>query len=620
MNEEIPIFFAVDDNYIPFLGVTLESIIENSSDDYLYSIKVLYIKISKENIKKIKKLEKENFKIEFVNLSYYIDSIKDKLYTRDYYSKATYFRLFLPNLYTQYKKILYLDCDIVVNRDVAELYNIDISDNLLGAIPDERIAITPIFREYAERVLGCKSYKNYFNAGVLIMNLEEMRNFKFQEKFMYLLEKYTFSVAQDQDYLNRICKGRIYYIDMLWNKMPVGRKNIEPKDIKLVHYNFAQKPWHYESVMYEDFFWKYAENTEFIEEIRKMQNEYSEEEKEEDKKKENQLIELAQLELDCVGNDAKKTSRWNTINNYLKIFRKSNDLIKQSEDRLAILEEISRLEKEGNFFVDPEKDPPTMPLMPGEVDYLAQMQEQKEKMTSKLKTTVANTIGFGFLIEILRKNQLIIKEIHGIENINNLTTGAIFTCNHFNPFDVFAVESIFFSTTQKRKKLYKIIREGNYTNFPGFYGYLFRNSNTLPLSSNPKAMIEFVRAVDTILSEKDYILIYPEQSLWWNYKKPKMLKIGAYKMAAKNNVPIVPIFITMKNSDIIGSDGFPINEYHIHIEKPICPNGNLSVKENSIIMRRQNFNCWKKIYEKFYNKPLEYTTSEELSPLKQLEE
>ena len=369
MNEEIPIFFAVDDNYIPFLGVTLESIIENSSDDYLYSIKVLYIKISKENIKKIKKLEKENFKIEFVNLSYYIDSIKDKLYTRDYYSKATYFRLFLPNLYTQYKKILYLDCDIVVNRDVAELYNIDISDNLLGAIPDERIAITPIFREYAERVLGCKSYKNYFNAGVLIMNLEEMRNFKFQEKFMYLLEKYTFSVAQDQDYLNRICKGRIYYIDMLWNKMPVGRKNIEPKDIKLVHYNFAQKPWHYESVMYEDFFWKYAENTEFIEEIRKMQNEYSEEEKEEDKKKENQLIELAQLELDCVGNDAKKTSRWNTINNYLKIFRKSNDLIKQSEDRLAILEEISRLEKEGNFFVDPEKDPPTMPLMPGEVDY-----------------------------------------------------------------------------------------------------------------------------------------------------------------------------------------------------------------------------------------------------------
>lgn len=95
----IPIFFAVDNGYIPFLGVTLQSIIENSSDEYLYEIKVLYTNISKDNIKKIMKLEKDNLKIEFVDLNYYIDSIKDKLYTRDYYSKATYFRLFLPNLY-----------------------------------------------------------------------------------------------------------------------------------------------------------------------------------------------------------------------------------------------------------------------------------------------------------------------------------------------------------------------------------------------------------------------------------------------------------------------------------------------------------------------------------------
>ena len=133
-------------------------------------------------------------------------------------------------------------------------------------------------------------------------------------------------------------------------------------------------------------------------------------------------------------------------------------------------------------------------------------------------------------------------------------------------------------------------------------------------------MIEFVRAVDTILSDNDYILIYPEQSLWWNYKKPKQLKIGAYKMAAKNNVPIVPIFITMKNSDIIAGDGFPINEYHIHIGKPIYPDTSLSIKENSESMKKQNFAYWKKVYEKFYNKPLEYTSSEELSPLKQLED
>ena len=614
MKKEIPIFFAVDDGYVPFLGVTIRSIIENSSNDNLYKIYVLYTKINTDNISRIKKLQQNNLTIEFVDLNYYIDSIKEKLYTRDYYSKATYFRLFLPKLYPQYDKALYLDSDIVLNADVAKLFNIDIGNNLVGAIPDEIVGFTPIFREYVERVIGCQTYKHYFNAGVLVMNLKQMREFKFQEKFMYLLEKTTYSVAQDQDYLNRICKGRVHYINVVWNKMPVGRKSIKPKDIKLVHYNFAHKPWHYETVLYEDFFWGYAEKTEFISEIREAQKSYTDEAKKEDNEKMTKLLELAQFEIDCVGNDKKKTPRWKKVNQMLKEYRKSNDLIRQSEDRLAILEEISKLEKEGKFDIDPEKDPPTIPLMPGEVDYL------KEKMKSKLKTTVANTLGLGFLKEILRKNQLIIKEVDGIENINNLETGAILTCNHFNPFDVFAVETAFLGTNKKKKKLFKVIREGNYTNFPGFYGYLFRNSNTLPLSSNTKTMIEFVRAVDTILSDNDYILIYPEQSLWWNYKKPKQLKIGAYKMAAKNNVPIVPIFITMKNSDIIAGDGFPINEYHIHIGKPIYPDTSLSVKENSESMKKQNFAYWKKVYEKFYNKPLEYTSSEELSPLKQLED
>ena len=610
----IPIFFAVDDGYIPFLAVTIESILENASEENFYEIKVLYTNISSDYMKRIKKLEKDNLKIEFVNLNYYIDSIKDKLYTRDYYSKTTYFRLFIPSLYPQYDKALYLDADIVLNADVAELYNIDIKDNLVGAAPDEVVGFTPIYREYVEKVVGVSSYKHYFNAGVLIMNLKALREFNFQEKFLYLLEKVTFTVAQDQDYLNRICKGRVYFLDVVWDKMPVGRRTIANQDIKLVHYNFAQKPWHYETVLYEEYFWKYAEKTDFIDQIRKEQSAYSDEKKAIDDEKGRKLLELAQFETDCVGDDRKRPSKLKKINEYLASFRKSNDLIKKSEDRLAILEEIARLEKDGKFDVDPEKDPPTIPLMPGEADYL------NEKIYSKVKTTIANTIGYGFLLEMLRRNQLIIKEIYGIENLENIETGAMLTCNHFNPFDVFAVEMAFMQAKLKRKKLYKVIREGNYTNFPGFYGYLFRNSNTLPLSSNVTTMMEFVKAVKTILNnDKDYILIYPEKSLWWNYKKPKKLQNGAYKIAATNGVPIIPIFITMKNSDKIGSDGFPILEYYLHIEKPIYPDAKLSVKENVEIMKRKNFKVWKNIYEKFYNKPLEYTTiPEDLSPLSEL--
>ena len=120
-NKEIPIFFAVDDGYCPFLAVAIQSLIDNRSEEYKYLIKVLHTNISDENKKRITKYERTNVDIEFVNLTYYIEKVKNKLYTRDYYSKTTYFRLFLPNLYPQYDKVLYLDSDIVILDDIAEL-------------------------------------------------------------------------------------------------------------------------------------------------------------------------------------------------------------------------------------------------------------------------------------------------------------------------------------------------------------------------------------------------------------------------------------------------------------------------------------------------------------------
>ena len=122
----IPIFFAVDDGYIPFLAVTLESLIENSSKEYKYEIKVLYTSVSEENKNKILKYESKNFNIEFVDLNYYIEEIQEKLHTRDYYTKTTYYRLFIPNLYPQYDKALYLDSDITILGDISELYNEDL--------------------------------------------------------------------------------------------------------------------------------------------------------------------------------------------------------------------------------------------------------------------------------------------------------------------------------------------------------------------------------------------------------------------------------------------------------------------------------------------------------------
>ena len=282
--------------------------------------------------------------------------------------------------------------------------------------------------------------------------------------------------------------------------------------------------------------------------------------------------------------------------------------IPKAPDRLEILKLIEEYEKEGKFDVDPEKDPPTIVLTPGQVDYL------RKKYLSKVKTAVAYTVGKQFFDAMLRNNKLIIKKINGIENWNELKTGAIVTCNHFNPLDCFTVEKVFRDTVhyQNKKYLYKVIREGNYTNFPGFYGFLMRNCYTMPLSSNKHVMMEFLDAQKEALQSGDYILLYPEQSLWWNYRKPKPLKDGAYKMAIKNNVPILPIFITMEDSSIIGDDGFPIQEYTVNVFPAIYPSGGLTDRENAINMRRENYELWKNCYEEFYKKPLEYSTDKEV--------
>ena len=302
--EVIPIFFAVDDGYIPFLAVTLQSIVEKSKEEYYYVVKILYTNISEENKEKINKYKRENIEIEFVNLNYYIEKVKDKLYTRDYFSMTTYFRLFISNLYPQYNKAIYLDSDIVLLTDVAELYMQDIGDNLVGAVPDDIIQQNEVYQEYVEKVVGVASYKNYFNAGMLIMNLDELRKHNFQEKFLYLLENVKYSVVQDQDYLNRLCKGRVKIIDYAWNRMPIMGKR--EGEINLIHYNLGSKPWYFDDILYQEYFWKYAEKTEFYNEIKAIGAKYTDEDKEKDDANSAKLIELAQKETECVGDDRNK--------------------------------------------------------------------------------------------------------------------------------------------------------------------------------------------------------------------------------------------------------------------------------------------------------------------------
>jgi 1-acyl-sn-glycerol-3-phosphate acyltransferase len=276
--------------------------------------------------------------------------------------------------------------------------------------------------------------------------------------------------------------------------------------------------------------------------------------------------------------------------------------MEKSAHKLELLRRIADLEKKELWYLDVEDDPETYPLMPDAVDYL------NEKLSNKIKSKIANLCGTRFFEKMIKNRQLILKEVRGIENFTAVKGGKIVTCNHFSVGDNYAVWKAL-CDHMDGKLLYKVIREGNYTNPPKPFGLFMRHCNTLPLSSQLSTMKKFMQAFATLLKRGETILIYPEQGMWWNYRKPRPMQDGAFTLAVRNKAPVVPIFITMEDSDVLDGDGFFVQEYTLHILPAIYPNPALSSAAAKEDMKNKNYEAWVKVYEEFYQKPLVYGES-----------
>ena len=270
----VPIFFSCDDNYIPFLATAVRSITDNSSEDNAYIIRVLNSGLKKSNVDKIRAMQTENVSIRFTDVSRKIEPFAKMLNLRDYYTASIYFRIFIPAMFPEYDKAVYLDSDIVVLDDIAKLYQTDLKSKMLAAVSDDVIASRPEFIDYAELGCGIK-HKKYFNSGVMLMNLKLMREADVEGRFSHLLNTYHFNtVCPDQDYLNVICKDKVFYLDKGWNKMSIDR-NYDGVP-KIIHYNMFNKPWQYDGIFYGEYFWEYARKTDFYDDILTIKNNFGE--------------------------------------------------------------------------------------------------------------------------------------------------------------------------------------------------------------------------------------------------------------------------------------------------------------------------------------------------------
>jgi len=197
-----------------------------------------------------------------------------------------------------------------VNEDIAKLYFTNIGEKLLGAVTDESVMAADVFREYVKKHVRMKKAEDYFNSGVLVMNLEKMREEKIKDQFINLLCKYNFkTVAPDQDYLNFLCRGKIHYLDRGWNKHAIAENEIENKDLYLMHYNMFNKPWKYSGVQNEELFWNFASKTSFAEFLENYKQKYNDRKKKKDGEAAKKLLSSAKTIAESNGISFRKKGK-----------------------------------------------------------------------------------------------------------------------------------------------------------------------------------------------------------------------------------------------------------------------------------------------------------------------
>lgn len=187
-------------------------------------------------------------------------------------------------------------------------------------------------------------------------------------------------------------------------------------------------------------------------------------------------------------------------------------------------------------------------------------------------------------------------KVKGKENLKGLKS-AVVTCNHFYMFDCLTVRYAL-----PFRKLRTTAAEFN--NRRGFLGDMMRAGGMMPFSSNFKALKNMDKAITHYLNNKTFVLFYPEQAMWNDYKKPRPTKKGAYTVAVKNNVPILPMFITMKSRGKFDKDGNEKYHFIVNIGKPIYPKEELSFQENVKYLQDANFENNKRVYRDFYKEEI----------------
>jgi lipopolysaccharide biosynthesis glycosyltransferase len=286
-NSSIPVVFSANDFYVPYLATVMQSVMDCSSRERDYSLIVLTRDITEENKALLQSMVQnaKHFTLTIIDVTEMMEKYED-LYISNHIKIETYYRLLVQDILPDIDKILYIDCDTIVKTDVGELYDIDIDGYYLAATRDADNAALyykePDRKEWSDHILGIKEPYNYFQAGVMALNLKLFRE-EFTVKYLMDLAASRDWHFHDQDVLNYLCKDKVKLIDYAWNfvfdleetwsrsanviaKGPhfVYEEYMKARENpKIIHFSWNNKPWHSPGLHLAHEFWRCARETPF---------------------------------------------------------------------------------------------------------------------------------------------------------------------------------------------------------------------------------------------------------------------------------------------------------------------------------------------------------------------
>lgn len=294
----VPVFLTINSAYAPYAAAAIHSLTQYANPNRYYKVIILHDGLNLVNRWRLRNLVTRNVALQFKKMSrsLYLKAVvayctRRKKGAADFFSAAVYYyRAFIPLLFPIYKKAVYIDSDVILRGDIGELFDIELGDNVLAAMVDPKVSVIPEFRDYVDNAVGVP-HDEYVNSGVQVMDLRKMRKMKYLSTMIEMMRKYDADlVAPDQDYLNVILRGKILFLDPVWNAEPV--KDL-PRNVKLVHFNLFNKPWHYKGVPCERIFWAAAKGTGFTGDLKRQLAAFDEKKQKEDHEKVDALIKKA---------------------------------------------------------------------------------------------------------------------------------------------------------------------------------------------------------------------------------------------------------------------------------------------------------------------------------------